>query len=361
MGEIKKIFPKGFRHNFVMPMIYDDAISYPELLYRMARKLNEVIRALNGDSDVEPFEPPTAESFELETYANHRRYYLKCDTGNDDNDGLTPNTAWKTLDHLFEQINNGLVDARCYFAEPGNYYIKRQFIANAVLHLAPMVEGVNIIFDYEDNEAFYFQNCHVKFGRTDEDAGGIYPLHLYPKDGLGITAEGGEMAFYRTFIHDKYYQFGGYVFSSNSGAEWYRFAATTGTLESPTVLNTNPEQVAFYMLRGANIYFTGDIYLAELTQAGSNNRSTVFHVAQGSSCYLNCNLPNNYRQYYYALYILGSNVYTFSGRVIKRIVNKTVSKKIAMNIMSNIFANSDAPAVYGGDEEVEALIEDVTV
>lgn len=357
MPEIKKLFKRGFPHNFVMPMIYDDAISYPELLYKMADKLNEVIRAINGEGEATPFPPPTTENYEHEAYANHRRYYLKCDTGNDDNDGLTPGTAWKTLDHLFEQVNNGLVDARCYFAEAGNYYIKKQFIANAVLHLAPIVEGVNIRFDYEDNEAFYFQNCHVKFGRDEVPI----EMHVYPKEGLGITAEGGEMAFYYTHVHEKYYQFGGYYFSSYSSAEWYRFAGTVGTLESPSVLNTNPNQMAFYLLRGANLYFTGDVTLAELTANGTDDKSAVFHVSQGSNAYLNCNLLNTYRKYYYAVYILGSNVWSYSGRFKNRILNQSVTGKVGMNILSNLFVNPEAPAVYGGDTELAELIEDVTV
>lgn len=357
MATIEKMFPKGFRHNYVMPLIYDDAISYPELLYKVAGKLNEVIRAISDDEEATPFEPPTTENYENEAYANHRRYYLKCDTGNDENDGLTEDTAWQTLDHLFEQTNNGLIDARCYFAEAGNYYIKKQFIANAVLHLAPIVDGVNIRFDYDDEEAFYFQNCHVKFGRDGEE----YEMHVYPKEGYGITAEGGEMAFYHTFIHEKYYQFGGYLFSSESGATWYRLAATSGTFEDPYILNTDVDQMAFYLLRGANIYFTGDVHLAELEADGSTSDSTVFHVSQGSNAYLNCNLPNNYNQYYYALYVLGANIWSYSGRLKNNIIAKCVTGEACANILSNFFVNPETFGVYGGDTELSGLINDVTV
>lgn len=45
---IKELFLKRF--NFVMPMVYDDAISYPELLYKILEKQNEIIEQVNYNS-----------------------------------------------------------------------------------------------------------------------------------------------------------------------------------------------------------------------------------------------------------------------------------------------------------------------
>lgn len=284
-------------------------------------------------------------------YSDHTRYYIACNSGSDDNDGLTAETAFQTLDKLLDKVNGGLVDARCYFIEPGNYYFTHQFISNVVLHLAPTVNGVNIVFDYQDQEAFYFQNCHVKFGRDTDP----YQLNIYTP-GHGITAEGGEMAFYYTTVHDKYYQFGGYINTDYSGFEWLRFAGTSGTLSNLTILNTNPAVWAIYLLRCASIYLANDITFTNLSSAGTDWHSAMCHVSQGSNLYINCSRTADLEnKYYYAIHSQGGQIWSYKGRYNAFIADHAASSAVGANRMTGFFITDETPGYYG--EDVSADVE----
>lgn len=301
---------------------------------------------------------------QLEAYTHHTRYYIKCNSGNDDNDGLTENTAWKTLDKLLDMLNEGLLDARCYLCEAGDYIISHQFIANAILHIAPTCNGVNLVCDYDDTEAFYLQNCHMKLGRK----GYNYPMHVYTKAdktvGYGMTAEGGEISMYYTIIHDKYYAFGGYANFQNSGALWYRFSGTNGALVNTTILNTAPTTTteesddgatnngtrAFYLLRGATISISGTLTLTNLTSAGTKVDNAIFYASTGSNLFLNPDLSGSTEtnKYYTGVYASSANVYTYKNRH-TQILNHTVSGKSAGNRIANFFINNASPGIYGED------------
>lgn len=315
-----------------------------------------LMRKVDGGGD-DPGPGPVPDfDYQGGQYGEHTRYYIACNTGSDDNDGLTAATAWKTLDKLLDKVNHGLVDARCYFIEPGDYYVTHQFIANAVLHLAPTVNGVNIRFNYTDPEAFYFQNCHVKFGRDTEP----YQLNIYTT-GYGITAEGGEMSMYYTNLHDKFYQFGGYFNGAHSGADWFRFSGTSGMLSDMTIFNTSPSVWALYLLRGANIYLTDSLTFANLSAGGSDSRSAAIYASSGSTVWINSHTDTEIsNKYYYLLYLLGANAYSFQGRITamtEKVCGR--SQPIAANRMSNVFFNTTTPGVYG-DSGLDDLIEVVT-
>lgn len=285
-------------------------------------------------------------------YSEHTRYYIACDSGSDDNDGLSASSPWQTLDKLLDQVNGGLVDARCYFIEPGNYYITHQFIANVVLHLAPTVNGVNIVFDYPDAEAFYFQDCHVKFGRDTEP----YVMNIYTP-GHGITAEGGEMAFYYTNVHDKFYQFGGYINAEKSGFDWLRLAGTFGTLTDLTIFNTSPSVWAIYLLRCAAVYLAGNITFTELRAAGSDETSAMAHVSQGSNLYINCTRTADLtNKYYYAIHSQGGNIWSYKGRYNAFIADHAASSAVGANRMTGFFITDAEPGYYGEDVSAEVEV-----
>lgn len=285
-------------------------------------------------------------------YGEHTRYYIACDSGSDDNDGLSASSPWQTLDKLLDQVNGGLVDARCYFIEPGNYYITHQFIANVVLHLAPTVNGVNIIFDYPDAEAFYFQDCHVKFGRDTEP----YQLNIYTP-GHGITAEGGEMAFYYTNVHDKFYQFGGYINALKSGFDWLRLAGTFGTLTDLTIFNTSPTVWGIYLLRCAAVYLAGNITFEDLRTSGSDASSAMAHISQGSHLWINATVTNNFTHpYYYALHMQGGCVWSYLGRYNAFISQHAASKAVGANRMSGFFITDQDPGYYVEDVSAEVEV-----
>jgi parallel beta-helix repeat protein len=48
-------------------------------------------------------------------------FYVDSTNGDDNNDGTSPATAWKTLSHAIVKINNGLFDAYTLFVAPGTY------------------------------------------------------------------------------------------------------------------------------------------------------------------------------------------------------------------------------------------------
>lgn len=108
-------------------------------------------------------------------------FYVDYVNGNDNNDGLTNNTAVKTLDKLIEICRNyGSASAHFYFMSAGDYVANNyKNIGGISIHFHCRAEGVRLIFrntatarvPNEDYTAFY--GCHYNFGSTQKKADGF--------------------------------------------------------------------------------------------------------------------------------------------------------------------------------------------
>lgn len=92
----------------------------------------------------------------------HFRYHIKGSTGNDNNDGRTANTAYKTIEKALEDYNNGSIDVRMYIDEPGEYIFSGVVLGGGgSLHISATVADVCITFKHESQENNAFYNMHL--------------------------------------------------------------------------------------------------------------------------------------------------------------------------------------------------------
>lgn len=92
------------------------------------------------------------------------RFYVDTVNGNDDNDGLTRVTAFKTMNRFIEECNTSKVDIRCYLISAGVYTIDEISITGIALHITALSDGITL--EFTNNTAFY--NCHVNIQGVDE-------------------------------------------------------------------------------------------------------------------------------------------------------------------------------------------------
>ena len=93
-------------------------------------------------------------------YTDHFRYYVDGVNGNDGNDGLTTQTAFRTLNRFFEEGNNGKSDIRCYIISNGVYSIDKPTIENLVIHINGNTDDVTITSNLDE---YVFYNCHINY------------------------------------------------------------------------------------------------------------------------------------------------------------------------------------------------------
>lgn len=91
------------------------------------------------------------------------RYYIDGVNGNDDNDGLTEATAFKTIEHFLELLNRGMSDIRCFIISAGVYTISKTTVEASTVHISASVAGV--IIQYDGGGTYY--NSHINFKGLD--------------------------------------------------------------------------------------------------------------------------------------------------------------------------------------------------
>lgn len=127
---------------------------------------------------------------------NSPRYHINLITGNDNNDGLTAETAWKSIDKLFELLNNGETDIRCYLDSAGTYELNKNVISHSVIHITATVANCIVEFNNqnENNEQLdsTFYHCHVNLKGLNQDS----PLIIQNKyEGYSIYGDGCSFSF----------------------------------------------------------------------------------------------------------------------------------------------------------------------
>lgn len=95
--------------------------------------------------------------FDENRYFNNFRYYIDGVNGNDDNDGLTSETAFKTLDKFLEQSNTK-GDIRCYITSAGVYTFSKKMLVDTTVHITGNVSGIII---NNPNDTWTFYHCHL--------------------------------------------------------------------------------------------------------------------------------------------------------------------------------------------------------
>lgn len=101
-----------------------------------------------------------AENALNERIKDHVRYFIDGANGNDDNDGLTRETAFKTIDHALE-LTNRFTEVRFYIVSSGTYTItKGDVCAGCSIHVTAATSSVTLDFITADDDAMAVYVSH---------------------------------------------------------------------------------------------------------------------------------------------------------------------------------------------------------
>lgn len=202
--------------------------------------------------------------FPIQTAGTYAYRYIDGVYGNDDNDGLTAATAWKSLQKWLDLLARGYNDIRCHIIASGVYKVDGFAFSNAAIHmigdagLAIEVhftvqehsvafysshlnfQNVTLGFDSPTDYRIYFENCSIGFQNVSFD----YEREAYFM-GCGIT-------------------------SANISANRLSFTGCSGYINGITITNYNPNYSAIYVTQ-SNMRLYGNLNLNDLSAAGINN------------------------------------------------------------------------------------------
>lgn len=307
------------------------------------------------------------------SYANHILYYIDAANGNDSNDGLTKNTAFKTLDKFFDvTANSGYTDVRCLLCSAGEYILTKQAANNITWHcrIHPKVTAgpVRLIGNYGVAEDWIMYNSHVKLSGLvagDEVSGvtvaNTIPLiyePLSPND-QGIYFENSAVTLYNVEFRCIFRLFGCYLNATGGlKAERLYFAGVNGILEDLSITNNVNDRRAVRILRGSSLRISSpgnssrNLGVAELTSTGTDDAS-VFLDIRDSEVILTSKLPSNTNQYKYGLQAVNS---TITGR--RTYIATFVSRCAATTILADedsVFNCNYAEAGFTSGNGIESV------
>lgn len=304
----------------VLPTAYDDSLSYYELLCRVVTKLNETIDATNNagnavmqlqryvdnyfssldvQDEVNKKLDSMADSGELDDLISRladvsfsvvggtTNYYVDGANGSDENDGLTRNTAFLTLNKALRQMNKGvdaqvtinLVGNRVYEIDPSIYVIWQ-----GTPHFRSVGGSPTIKFLYASGTGPRFYSCHVNITgdavnriKVDSADGGVYfegcslalsyVDFLVPVRFLGGSAICSECSFTTKAGNSPAWAFTYRPCVEASGCA-VRFSNITFNC-------TDGLSTGLFLCNGATGNITGNIYTVEQAQTGDSN-SVIF-------------------------------------------------------------------------------------
>lgn len=305
------------------------------------------------------------------SYANHILYYIDAQNGNDSNDGLTKNTAFKTLDKFFDvTANSGYTDVRCLLCSAGEYILNKQAANNITWHcrIHPEVTAgpVKLVGNYGVAEDWIMYNSHVKLSGLvagDEISGvtvaNTIPLVYVPYGDQGIYFENSAVTLYNVEFQCIFRLFGCYLNATGGlKAERLYFAGVNGIMEDLSITNTVNDRRAVRILRGSSLRISSpgnssrNLGVAELTSTGTDNAS-VFLDVRDSEVILTSKLPSNTNQYKYGLQAVNS---TITGR--RTYIATFVSRCAATTILADedsVFNCNYAEAGFTSGNGIESV------
>lgn len=184
-----------FAINFKIP-IDTDAITKAEAVdTKIDREIASVnasvdskVSTLNGDisavSKRIPQHAPAAPYY----------YYVACNTGSDDNDGLSGNKPFKTLAKAINQYNNGVTDLRISVIESGDYDFPSMTLVGCALHIFSKANTtVNITFP--DNGTYGSISLYCARAHIGSANGGTINLMQMNASGGGLVLDSAQFSF----------------------------------------------------------------------------------------------------------------------------------------------------------------------
>lgn len=159
----------------ILPLVYDDSLSYYELLCKVAEKLNEVIKATNQSAGnvYNIVEEILNEWKEDGTLANlisphrhadyHNTIYVSVD-GDDTNDGKTAETAVRTIDRAFDLAAEWGSGVYIRLIAAGTYELNYATMHAVSVHLMYDADNITVYWGEQGNnwsKRFYASYLHI--------------------------------------------------------------------------------------------------------------------------------------------------------------------------------------------------------
>lgn len=107
-------------------------------------------------------------------------FYIDYINGNDNNDGLTAATAFKTVDRFLQEETNGYTDLYCYMISTGTYRIHDHRITNTSIHFYSTAPDVILFFDFTSAAMCY--NAYLHFEGTADSYLRVHFGHINSPD-----------------------------------------------------------------------------------------------------------------------------------------------------------------------------------
>lgn len=142
--------PLNFWCQKVLPLVYDDSLSYYEVLCKLTRKINELISKFNNQPiDLSNYYWNNRAGFYADDPADINGRWIHVSTvGNDNNDGLTYETPVRTIRRAIELAIGVTNDVRIKVITSGTYSIDYLVYACNGLHINVKAPDVTLVYKH---------------------------------------------------------------------------------------------------------------------------------------------------------------------------------------------------------------------
>lgn len=284
----------------VLPLVYDDSLSYYELLCKLTAKINELVEIVNTSPDNVynivkeildgwladgTMERLVGEAYKHFHADNHYDIYVAGTTGSDDNDGSKENPI-QTLDHAFDMMAMNGAGLYIHILESGSYDLTYKTIHAASVHIT--TDASNVIVNWGGDlgsHKFYASYLHISgqednnitFNNDTDGECGFEPGKLFANHVTFTANEGAYFAIYggsgqiRNSTLKCPFRFGG----SNVIIDNCTFNPDVSKIASPytRIIQAYNGSVLTFV---GNITFTAKANYGAMTSWIAVNRSTVF-------------------------------------------------------------------------------------
>lgn len=331
-GEIHELIQKSIddgEFNIELDGKYQAAVSQLtdkyNTLHQLLNNLDQTILK-NNQHTIQKLDNHYLQLQRLNTLLNRGivyRYYVDGVNGNDDNDGLTPETAHKTLAPMLGDINNGYNMIRAYLISAGTYEMPGEIFANLNFHITANVPGCVINFTNTSDVTFY--QCLCNFQGTENG-------NLTMTGAAIHFANGNVYTRYCDVKNQEFRIFGGVLHAYHMGVCLMKLTCATAYVDYLTVLEyaDSRTKASPVEAKASHIWMDGDLVLP-----ATNNLAilafSVFnyeccHVSQYTDIVQTEGLTNKYT---YLINVQGSTLIMSQARV-------SDAKKVSYNGINSV-------------------------
>ena len=240
-------------------------------------------------------------------------YYIDGVNGNDDNDGLTNTTAFKTIDKFFNLLNQGKTDIRGQILTTGEYHITGNInvFSNVSIHLNSELTDTNrptIVFERSDRSIAFYAS-HINFQN-------IIIKQLNPNNASRIYFEGCTVGMTNVTANEVdriAFQVGG-IQIQNLECTRLQLYQVNGYINGLTINNTDNDRYGIQISWCSGLRLYGNLVVANLSEAGINNSSNLINCgfSDVNIMFAYTNVITN--KYYYGLYAVNSVIWITKNR-----------------------------------------------